>query len=231
MAFNTFVPLVFLPFIQGVTYCGESSASSLTMANVPWHEEVIYFVQQLANLLPNYEIACEHEHSNCLLLAHHKVTLHKHTWRKAAVLSQKPCSYCNFSLRPLKGVKNNDATAISVNVIEKKVFIWALALNGHSGEGLNLPFLCFYAVSWHSASQSCSRSCFTFVSCDSFSNGLRGQWALTSALLSQTKNIFMCKCYMVLQYPFMICYLYSEIKCHTFLHVIIWWIFLCSHTQ
>lgn len=48
------------------------------MANVPWHEEVIYFVQQLANLLPDYEIACEHEHSNCLLLAHHKVTLHRH---------------------------------------------------------------------------------------------------------------------------------------------------------
>ncbi|KAL1260598.1 hypothetical protein QQF64_008425, partial [Cirrhinus molitorella] len=62
--------------VKGVTYCGESSASSLTMANVPWHEEVIYFVQQLANLLPDYEIACEHEHSNCLLLAHHKGCKH-----------------------------------------------------------------------------------------------------------------------------------------------------------
>lgn len=86
MPFNNFIPLVLLPFLQGVTYCGESSASSLTMANVPWHEEVIYFVQQLANLLPDYEIACEHEHSNCLLLAHHKVTLHRHAWHKAAVL-------------------------------------------------------------------------------------------------------------------------------------------------
>ena len=28
----------FLP--QGVTYCGESKASTLTMQNVPWHEEV-----------------------------------------------------------------------------------------------------------------------------------------------------------------------------------------------
>ncbi|CAM9242517.1 unnamed protein product [Lampetra planeri] len=55
---------------QGVTYCGESSASSLTMANVPWHEEVVGFVQQLAAMLPDYELACEHEHSNCLLLAH-----------------------------------------------------------------------------------------------------------------------------------------------------------------
>lgn len=58
---------------QGVTYCGESSASSLTMANVPWHQEVVAFVQQLAAMLPEYEIACEHEHSNCLLIAHEKV--------------------------------------------------------------------------------------------------------------------------------------------------------------
>lgn len=59
---------------QGVTYCGESSASSLTMANVPWHQEVVAFVQQLADMLPQYEIACEHEHSNCLLIAHTKVS-------------------------------------------------------------------------------------------------------------------------------------------------------------
>jgi len=59
--------------VQGVTYCGESSASSLTMANVPWHQEVVAFVQQLADKLPQYEIACEHEHSNCLLIAHTKV--------------------------------------------------------------------------------------------------------------------------------------------------------------
>ncbi|XP_013044769.3 S-adenosyl-L-methionine-dependent tRNA 4-demethylwyosine synthase TYW1B isoform X1 [Anser cygnoides] len=58
--------------VKGVTYCGESSASSLTMANVPWHEEVVRFVQELAELIPDYEIACEHEHSNCLLIAHKK---------------------------------------------------------------------------------------------------------------------------------------------------------------
>ncbi|NXN98554.1 TYW1 synthase, partial [Rhinopomastus cyanomelas] len=58
--------------VKGVTYCGESSASNLTMANVPWHEEVVRFVQELADLIPNYEIACEHEHSNCLLIAHTK---------------------------------------------------------------------------------------------------------------------------------------------------------------
>lgn len=31
--------LSFIPS-QGVTYCGESKASNLTLANVPWHEEV-----------------------------------------------------------------------------------------------------------------------------------------------------------------------------------------------
>uniref|UniRef100_A0A8C5VF08 Radical SAM core domain-containing protein n=1 Tax=Microcebus murinus TaxID=30608 RepID=A0A8C5VF08_MICMU len=58
--------------VKGVTYCGESSASSLTMANVPWHEEVVRFVRELVELIPDYEISCEHEHSNCLLIAHKK---------------------------------------------------------------------------------------------------------------------------------------------------------------
>ena len=58
--------------VKGVTFCGDSKASSLTMKNVPWHEEVIGFVKQLTNALPEYEIACEHEHSNCLLIANKK---------------------------------------------------------------------------------------------------------------------------------------------------------------
>lgn len=65
--------LTIVMFPQGVTYCGESSASNLTMANVPWHEEVVRFVRELVDLIPDYEIACEHEHSNCLLIAHKKV--------------------------------------------------------------------------------------------------------------------------------------------------------------
>ena len=60
--------------MQGVTYCGESKASKLTMENVPWHREVVNFTQQLADRLPNYELASEHEHSNCVLIAHTKVT-------------------------------------------------------------------------------------------------------------------------------------------------------------
>uniref|UniRef100_A0A8B9ZJM9 tRNA 4-demethylwyosine synthase (AdoMet-dependent) n=1 Tax=Anas platyrhynchos TaxID=8839 RepID=A0A8B9ZJM9_ANAPL len=57
-------------FIEVKVSC--TSASSLTMANVPWHEEVVRFVQELVELIPDYEIACEHEHSNCLLIAHKK---------------------------------------------------------------------------------------------------------------------------------------------------------------
>jgi len=56
--------------IKGVTYCGESKASSLTMGNVPWHEEVIGFVKEFVESLPDYKIASEHEHSNCILVAH-----------------------------------------------------------------------------------------------------------------------------------------------------------------
>uniref|UniRef100_A0A3B3TP42 S-adenosyl-L-methionine-dependent tRNA 4-demethylwyosine synthase TYW1 n=1 Tax=Poecilia latipinna TaxID=48699 RepID=A0A3B3TP42_9TELE len=66
--------------VKGVTYCGESSASSLTMANVPWHQEVVAFVQQLADMLPHYQIACEHEHSNCLLIAHSKFKVNGEWW-------------------------------------------------------------------------------------------------------------------------------------------------------
>lgn len=57
--------------IKGVTYCGTSKASKLTMDNVPWHEEVVHFVGQLAeHLNGDYQISCEHEHSNCVLLTH-----------------------------------------------------------------------------------------------------------------------------------------------------------------
>ncbi len=39
------------------------------MENVPWHEEVLFFVQQLSDRLPGYSVASEHEHSNCVLIA------------------------------------------------------------------------------------------------------------------------------------------------------------------
>jgi len=55
--------------IKGVTFCGSSKASTLTMQNVPWHTEVVRFVTDLVERLPGYEIASEHEHSNCILVA------------------------------------------------------------------------------------------------------------------------------------------------------------------
>jgi len=58
--------------IKGVTFCGSSKASTLTMENVPWHEEVVKFVKELTSRLPDYDISCEHEHSNCVLVSNKK---------------------------------------------------------------------------------------------------------------------------------------------------------------
>jgi len=59
--------------IKGVTYCGDSKASTLTMQNVPWYEEVVVFVNELHKYISaEYEITCEHAHSNCILLSHSK---------------------------------------------------------------------------------------------------------------------------------------------------------------
>jgi len=68
--------------VKGVTYCGSSKASTLTMENVPWHTEVVRFVQDLVDRLPDYKISSEHEHSNCLLVAHKKFLINDvwHTW-------------------------------------------------------------------------------------------------------------------------------------------------------
>ena len=69
--------------IKGVTYCGDSKASDLTMKNVPvpWYSETITFVDELQNYLPNeYELACEHEHSNCVLIAHSKFKINNEWW-------------------------------------------------------------------------------------------------------------------------------------------------------
>jgi len=68
--------------VKGVTYFGDSGTNSLTMANVPWHEEVVTFVRLLCERLPQFDLACEHEHSNCLLLANTKFRVNDqwHTW-------------------------------------------------------------------------------------------------------------------------------------------------------
>ncbi|KRX25606.1 tRNA wybutosine-synthesizing protein 1 -like protein [Trichinella nelsoni] len=68
--------------VKGVTYCGDSKDSKITMANVPWHADVVDFVQQLVFQLDDYEIAAEHEHSNCVLIAklNFKINGQWYTW-------------------------------------------------------------------------------------------------------------------------------------------------------
>ena len=62
--------------VKGVTFCGKSDASDLTMENCPWHHEVVAFCEDLAKRLtddhpdaPEYRIACSHKHSVSVLLA------------------------------------------------------------------------------------------------------------------------------------------------------------------
>ncbi|CAM8922042.1 unnamed protein product [Rhodiola kirilowii] len=70
--------------IKGVTYCGSSATSKLTMENVPWHADVKAFSEALAmKSNGEYEVACEHVHSCCVLLAKvdkFKVNGQWHTW-------------------------------------------------------------------------------------------------------------------------------------------------------
>ncbi|KAL7452393.1 hypothetical protein ACHAWC_005170 [Mediolabrus comicus] len=66
--------------VKGVTFCGKSDASNLNMSNTPWHHEVVQFTKQLLkelnaireggdDLMPEYDLACEHKHSCSVLLA------------------------------------------------------------------------------------------------------------------------------------------------------------------
>uniref|UniRef100_A0A0D9VZL6 tRNA 4-demethylwyosine synthase (AdoMet-dependent) n=1 Tax=Leersia perrieri TaxID=77586 RepID=A0A0D9VZL6_9ORYZ len=70
--------------IKGVTYCGSSATSKLTMENVPWHSDVKAFSEALALKSGGvYEVACEHAHSCCVLLSKvdkFKINGKWHTW-------------------------------------------------------------------------------------------------------------------------------------------------------
>eukprot|EP00834_Sanchytrium_tribonematis_P003335 NODE_126_length_17250_cov_2.558743.p2 type:complete len:627 gc:universal NODE_126_length_17250_cov_2.558743:17034-15154(-) len=73
--------------VKGVTYCGNSEASSLTMKNVPYHVEVVRFCTILVKAFNEkfghtYEISCEHEHSCCVLISNTKFKINNkwHTW-------------------------------------------------------------------------------------------------------------------------------------------------------
>lgn len=64
--------------VKGATFCGSSTGNGnpLTMQNIPFYEECKQFVISLTNVLKerghNYDIAAEHAHSCCILIAHDK---------------------------------------------------------------------------------------------------------------------------------------------------------------
>ena len=69
--------------IKGVTFCGNNDASNMTMANVPYHTEVIAFANQILSYCgEEYALASEHAHSCCLLIANKKFLKNNkwHTW-------------------------------------------------------------------------------------------------------------------------------------------------------
>ncbi|ODV98525.1 hypothetical protein PACTADRAFT_48267 [Pachysolen tannophilus NRRL Y-2460] len=64
--------------IKGATFCGSSSGNGnpLTMQNIPFYQECQQFVRNLNQELQkkgfSYDIACEHAHSCCILIAQTK---------------------------------------------------------------------------------------------------------------------------------------------------------------
>lgn len=64
--------------IKGATFCGSSTGNGnpLTMQNIPFYEECKEFVEKLTRELQNrkldYDIAAEHAHSCCILVAHNR---------------------------------------------------------------------------------------------------------------------------------------------------------------
>ena len=75
--------------IKGVTFCGSSDTSSLTMKNVPYHKDVCKFGEAIVDMRrrengeEEYGLACEHAHSCCILLARtdkYKIDNEWYTW-------------------------------------------------------------------------------------------------------------------------------------------------------
>lgn len=64
--------------VKGATFCGSSNANGnpLTMQNIPFYDECKSFVEKLVAELQSrgqkYELAAEHAHSCCILIAHEK---------------------------------------------------------------------------------------------------------------------------------------------------------------
>jgi len=60
--------------IKAVTYCGDNGKDSITMKDIPWHEEVENYSRDIISCpgMEDFDIACIHKHSCCVLIAHKK---------------------------------------------------------------------------------------------------------------------------------------------------------------
>ena len=73
--------------VKGVTFCGDSKASPLTIKHCPYHAEVRAYCAAMVKELgveSGYELASEHAHSNIVLIAHNSFKMGPegqwHTW-------------------------------------------------------------------------------------------------------------------------------------------------------
>eukprot|EP01012_Entosiphon_sulcatum_P021162 TRINITY_DN25956_c1_g2_i1.p1 TRINITY_DN25956_c1_g2~~TRINITY_DN25956_c1_g2_i1.p1 ORF type:complete len:846 (-),score=66.12 TRINITY_DN25956_c1_g2_i1:845-3355(-) len=70
--------------VKGVIYCGKTEGNQLSLdTNIPQHDELVAFAKALCSKLNNeYDVACEHEHSSCVLVAHKRFKIDGawHTW-------------------------------------------------------------------------------------------------------------------------------------------------------
>lgn len=82
---------------QGVTYCGDSGSSGLSISNSPFHADVVAFGQAICEARGGeYGLAAEHAHSCCLLLARRDrffVDGRWHTW-----IDYDRCAPCTVSV-------------------------------------------------------------------------------------------------------------------------------------
>ncbi|KAH3732740.1 S-adenosyl-L-methionine-dependent tRNA 4-demethylwyosine synthase [Pelomyxa schiedti] len=98
--------------IKGATYCG-GKYNPLSLANIPWHDEVLAFAKQIETELGGeYELVSEHMHSCCVLLAHKSLKrMPSCVWRTHLITptsqrqtTQLPCRNGQNSTQPLEHV-------------------------------------------------------------------------------------------------------------------------------
>ncbi|SCU98052.1 LADA_0H10264g1_1 [Lachancea dasiensis] len=72
--------------VKGATFCGSSDGNGnpLTMQNIPFYQECVGFVKNLSAELQRrglgYDVAAEHAHSNCILIANTKFKVNGEWW-------------------------------------------------------------------------------------------------------------------------------------------------------